>query len=293
MGKREEATKTNRFQAGRQPLFWKRALFMMIGLAALSPVRAQFVPQVGDLCVYQVVPISVTFGRFVARRSETSKSATYKSHPIHGLLNETRPGVLLDAHSKALLKLQPDAPLLATKGDSTYFVKPGFNAVHLATEGRVRRTNLILDSLFRIPIDKYRYGYEVVLDTFLGKLPDYLDGTSRILGVWRFFMEGQSKIAVLVSNDYLQAVRRSEPVFAVAIFSPGLVLEDLIRFPSPIADFLSPVPHLQHGTTFVWENEGGAGAGIQIVPNNEEHCVPNDAAVVNEQGTEEWPKQQE
>lgn len=300
----------------------KRASKVVFGLfvLGLSLSTSAHGQQVGDLCVYQTVVSNANTPSNYPVFLDTEEKTTFKNHPIHRLLEETRPGVFLDAHSKALLRMQPDSQLLLMKGDSTYFVKPGFNAIHLATEGRVRRTNLIPDSLFKSPEERYLYGYQVAFDTFFGKLPAYVEESSRVLGIWRIFINETGKIAVLVSNDHLRRTHRSFPPFSIAIFSQGLVFEDLIRFDVGSGPFRSWVPHVEKGGILVWEMDSSAskhstdqqfsrlkqasgtsgrevvlGTRIQIAvePYKNTNCVPNDDAVQNKRGTEEWPKQRQ
>ncbi|NQV73988.1 hypothetical protein HQ496_12770, partial [bacterium] len=96
------------------------------------------------------------------------RTASYSEHPLHELAYIIRPGVQLDAHSKALLRMEPAAHLVAFVQDSLYAARPGNALVHLIVDGKSRRTNIIPDSLFLIPPDRYIYGIQVTRDLLLG-----------------------------------------------------------------------------------------------------------------------------
>lgn len=207
-------------------------------------------------------------------RRNTPDPAHYIDHPLHEIVRRLRPGLRLDAHSKALLRLDPSMPLVAEYQDSTYFARPGALLVQMAHEDRVRRSFVIPDSLFRVPEDHYVFSAAVTLDFVLGRLADYANQSSRLVGIYAMQIEGQSKIAVIVSHDYLKTEKPGWPDIAVAIFSPGLIFEDLIRLPMAAFDLQSPVAMTFGKNGLYWRSSTGRAIDVLLSSAADPSCIP-------------------
>ena len=207
-------------------------------------------------------------------RKKALDPAHYINHPLHEIVRRLRPGLRIDAHSKALLRLDPSMPLVAEYEDSTYFARPGALLVQMAYEDRVRRSFVIPDSLFRVPEDHYVFSAAVTLDFVLGRLAKYANRSSRLVGVYVLEIEGQTKIATIVSHDYIKAEIPGWPDISVAIFSPGLIFEDLIRLPLAAFDLQSPVAMTFGKNGLYWRSSTGRAVDVLLSSAADPSCIP-------------------
>ncbi len=234
-------------------------------------------PIVGEQCRYQAAIMSESDGvgdQLKQIRRKKAHPALYLDHPLHDVVRRMRPGLTIDAHSKALLRFDPSMPLVAQYQDSTYFARPGAQLVQMAFEDRVRRSILIPDSLFRVPKDHYVFSAAVTLDFILGRLKPYVDRSSRLSGIYSLEVEGQPKIVVVVSHDYLKAVKPGFPEISIAIFSPGLIFEELIRLRLAPYDIQDPVPMTLGKNGLYWQSRLGKAIDVWLGSAANPACVP-------------------
>lgn len=232
---------------------------------------------VGEQCRFRAsiqVEVAKVGDRLKRIRRIAPDQRRYINHPLHEIVRQMRPGLRLDAHSKALLRLEPSMPLVAEYQDSTYFARPGALLVQMAHENRVRRSFVIPDSLFRVPEDRYVFSAAVTLDFILGRLAEYADRSSRLVGVYALEIEGQSKIAAIVSHDYLKTEKPGWPDIAIAIFSPGLIFEDLIRLPMAAFEIQSPVAMTFGKNGLYWQSSSGRAVDVLLGPAVDPSCIP-------------------
>ena len=155
---------------------------------------------------------------------------TMRNHPVLELARSVRPGMGLDAHSKALLSWNPRVRLTAQIGDSLYLARPGSGLVQMIFEDKARRAHVVPDSLFQVPFRKRRYDFENALDILPTRLERYVRYASRVVGVYHLIVDERSLLAVVLSHDHLLEERSSSTV-TVALYTPGLFFLDLIRIP--------------------------------------------------------------
>ena len=206
--------------------------FMMMMVVVVTPLWGQVVGHaqtiVGDENKFEVVfeadvVLTKTFERSMDRW-------TTLNNPAFELARTVRPGMGLDAHSKALLSWNPRVRLTAQIGDSLYLARPGSGLVQMIYEKRVRRSHIVPDSLFQLPFKKRRYDFENTLDILPKRLERYVKYSSRVVGVYHLSVNERSVLAVVLSHDHLLE-ERSRSTVTVALYTPGLFFLDLIRIP--------------------------------------------------------------
>ena len=256
-------------------------------LASQSTTTASQSTTLGDHGYYDAVRVGK--GQNMPFTRPVQRNAVYGEHPLHELAKGVGPGIRLDAHSKALLRLQPALPLVAQIQDSIYVSKPGWPLVQLVVDGNIRRTNLIPDSLFLVPEDRYIYGLAVTRDLILGTLSRYTNKTSRIIGVFPMEVAGNERIAILLSHDYLTAqpdrlqkvgslevldgpLNRTvllpknaiTPAVSIAVFTTGLIFRDLIRLDLERLGINDPLPIAVGDNAIKWKSVFGEEIGFVL-----------------------------
>ena len=210
-----------------------------------------------------------------------ARTASYSEHPLHELASRIRPGVQLDAHSKALLRMEPAAHLVAFLQDSLYLARPGNALVHLIVDGKSRRTNIIPDSLFLVPEDRYIFGIQVTRDLLLGRIEAYAKRSSRVVGVFSMRIDGRAKILVVSSHDYLASSDVS-----LAIFTPGLIFEDLIRVQLGQLGVEDMLPTHFGPASLTWQNEFGQDVEFHLHRAEGREGVKGTKSMEGREGTE-------
>ena len=282
---------------------WRRAVPSVLCMVWMmgtfgSDVHAQPMSSKGEYQKYEAVTTTGTMP--LGYDTVLDPPWTYRNHPLHELALHVRPGVQLDAHSRGLLRIEPSAHLVFQVRDSLYLSRPGTALIHLVVGGKIRRTNVIPDTLFRIPEDRYVYGLQVTRDLLLGRLSAYSKRSSRVVGVFPFSIGGSRKVVVVLSHDYLNARQGSstytpavlegpfsesmrlldvsiQPSVTLAIFSKGLVFEDLIRLNLAKEGVVDVLPARYGISSMTWETGFDRLVRVNINPVEGEaleHSMP-------------------
>ena len=256
-----------------------RPIWVLMGFLQLpyANARGQEAEPIGEQCVYQALitnPLENGFDNLKKTRRISTDPRSYLDHPLHKIVQQARPGISLEAHSKALLRIDPEMQLVAQFQDSTYFARPGARLVQMVFENRVRRSIVIPDSLFLVPEKHYVFSAQVTLDFILGKLPAYRNRSSRLVGIYRMEIQGISKVVAVISHDYLLAAKSDLPELSIAVFSPGLFLEDLIRLHLNQKDVSDPMPTPFGKNGLFWETNSENTFDILLRQAPESECIP-------------------